>query len=221
MAIGNNPITTGEWSAISSMNSRKVNMSDVGESTGNAIAAWRKWREEQNLPLSESMKRADESIVKAGDVLPLYKERYIDQNPYADFYERARTGTLAMLGRQATINREQLTAALERSGLGSNAFRKVMQRRALDTEIAYRYIDAEAKLAGLGLEVTDKARNALQDYMDMYLKLGRANLSSYSVKLANKSNSFGIKLSPGSPTGNVQYPKTLEEAFKNINRRDF
>jgi len=143
---------------------------------------------------SESQKTGADTkdIQRARDILPTYKERYIEKNPYAEAYERIRTGSLASLGRQAEINRAQLTAGLERTGLGANALRRVMARRNVDTELASRYLDAEKQLAEAGMMATDKARGALTDYINAYLNLASAQTQSYSAYMDAMRSGGGI-----------------------------
>lgn len=183
------PITTGPESRLSSRESYKVDLGtfpDIGE----IARKLNPYKQE----VSTSIKDADKDIQGARDVLPLYKERYIDNNPYADAYERMRTGALAALGRQAEINRAQLQSGLERTGIGANALRRVMARRQLDTELSYRYLDAEKNLAEIEIMAQDKARSALDDYMNAYLKLAQSSLSSASAKLSAQVSNKGLNI---------------------------
>ena len=147
---------------------------------------------------SSGISQAEKDIQSARDVLPSYKERFIENDPYAQAYERMRTGVLSSMGRQAELSRTQLQAGLERTGTGANAIRRVMARTQLDTELASRYVDAEKGLAEAGMMAADKARGAIDTYMDAYLKLASAQTSTYAAYWQSRSS--GGRISMGGQT---------------------
>ena len=118
-------------------------------------------------------------ITKAQEGAELLKKRYVDENPYEKYLAGARTGTMAMLGRQSEIDRTQLEAGLGRMGQGVNALRRTGARANLNTELAYRYMGAEKGLAELGIASAERAQGALNDYIGAYLNIAGRQQGAY------------------------------------------
>lgn len=137
-------------------------------------------------------------INKAAEGVELLKTRYIDENPYEQYVQSVRTGTMATLGRQSELQRSQLQAGLSRMGSGVNALRAVGQRAALDTQLASRYLEAEKGLGELGMAATDRAMGALQSYVGAYLDIAGRRQGAYSAYWSSRSNTPTLKIGGGS-----------------------
>jgi hypothetical protein len=136
-------------------------------------------------------------IGKAGEGAELLKSRYIDANPYQQYLDAARTGTLAMLGRQSEIDRSQLEAGLRRMGQGVNALRRTGARAGLNTELAYRYMGAEKGLGELGMATADRAMGAINDYIGAYLNMAGRRQGAYSAYWNRYSQNQGPRVTVG------------------------
>lgn len=136
-----------------------------------------------------------EDTAKAREAADILRQRYIDQNPYAQAFERVRTGAEAAIGRQSEIDRNQLEAALARQGQGVSALRRTGARTQLNTELVNRYLTAEQKLGELQMSSVDRARGAVNDYMSAYLNIAGSQRASYQsywqVYNSMKPGSFG------------------------------
>jgi len=150
-------------------------------------------------------------ILKAQEGAGLLKSRYIDQDPYAQYLERARTGTMAMLGRQSEIDRTQLEGRLDRMGSGVNALRKTGARAGLNTEIAYRYMGAEKGLAELGMASADRAMGAINDYIGAYLNIAGRQQSAYQSYWQRYSTSGSPTIKMGGSTTKAKPVRGLSD----------